>query len=128
MSESFSGSRIIAKAQEATHDVLEKTGRLLLDELSNHIAKYSPNGIEPLIGGADVVETVVVQQYLLHDEDGDRLAELGPGFHDPKAERDDLRSKEKIDHLARIVLNQGANYTKRGEAEILERSRLGGRV
>ncbi len=54
--------------------MLEQPSRLLLDELGDHVAQDGAHGVEALVGGADVVQTVVVEQDLLDDEDGDGLA------------------------------------------------------
>lgn len=56
--------------------MLEQPCSLRLDELGNHVAENGANGVEPLIGGADVVEAVVVEQNLLHNKDGDSLAKF----------------------------------------------------
>ncbi len=108
--------------------MLEEPGSLLLDQLGDHIAQDGADGIEALVGGADVVQAVVVQQDLLDDKDGDGLAKLRAGLHDAQAKGDDLSREEKVNHLRRIILHQGADDTEGGQAEILERSRFGGRV
>ena len=56
--------------------MLKKSCRLLLHKLRNHIAQYSSNGVEPLVCRADIVQSVVIKEDLLHDEDGHSLAEL----------------------------------------------------
>ena len=87
--------------------MLEEAGRLLLDELADHVAQDGSHGIKALVCRANVVETVVVQEYLLNDEDCHRLAQLGSRLHDSKTEGYYLRSKEKIDDLGRIILDKG---------------------
>jgi len=47
--------------QEAPNNMLKEPGRLLLDKLCNHVAQYRSDGIEALVCGADVVETIVVK-------------------------------------------------------------------
>lgn len=79
---------------------------MLLYQLSNHVAEDGADSIEALISGTDVVKTVVIKQDLLYDEDGNRLAELGPGLHDPQAERDNLGRQEKVDDLGGIILDK----------------------
>jgi hypothetical protein len=96
--------------------------------LSDHVAKDRTDGIEPLIGGADVVEPIVVQEDLLNDEDGDRLAQFRTCLHNSKAERDDFGSKEEVDNLGRVILDQGPDDTEGRQTEVLERPGLGGRV
>lgn len=95
--------------QEAAHNMLKEAGRLLLDQLCYHVAEDGADGVKPFVRGADVVQAIVVQQDLLHDKDGDRLAELRAGFHDAQAQRDDLRRQEEVDHLGRVILDQGAD-------------------
>lgn len=85
--------------------MFEEPSRLLLYELRNHVAEDGADGIKPLVRGTDVVKTVVIEQDLLDNEDGNRLAELGPGLHDPQTQGDDLGRKQKVDHLGRIVLD-----------------------
>ena len=114
--------------KKATDDVLEQTDRLLFDELRDHVAEDRSHRVESLVGGADVREPHVVEENLLHDKDGNRLAQLGASFHDPKAQRDDLRRQEEIDDLGGIILDQGPNDSEGGQAKVLEGPRLGGRI
>jgi hypothetical protein len=108
--------------------MLEQPGSLLFDQLAHHVAENGAYGIEPLIGGADVVEAIVVKKDLLHDEDGDSLAELRPGLHNTQTERNDLGGQQEVDDLGRVVLDKSADYTEASEPEVLERARFGGRV
>lgn len=62
--------------KEASHDVLEKSNRLLLHELVDHVAENCANCVEALVCLTDVRKTDVIEQDLLDDEDGDCLAEL----------------------------------------------------
>lgn len=62
--------------QEASDDMLEKTNCLLLHELVDHVAQYSPDCVEALVCLTDVRKADIIEQDLLNDEDGDRLAEL----------------------------------------------------
>lgn len=105
--------------------MLKEASRLLLDQLSHHVAENSAHGIETLIRGANVVEAVVVQKNLLHNENGHRLAELRSSLHDAEAQGNDLRRQQKVDDLGRVILNQRADDTKRCETQVLEGSRLG---
>jgi hypothetical protein len=68
---------------------------------------------------------MIIQQNLLHDKNCNSLAKLRTGFHYPKAEWNNFGGKEEIDHVRGIVLDERANYTKRCQAKIFERSRLG---
>lgn len=114
--------------KEASNDVLKESSGLGFNELSNHIAQHRADGIEALVGGADVVEPVVVEQNLLHDEDGDGLAKLRASLHDSKAEGDDLGGEEKVDDVGGVVLDERADDAEAGEPQVFERSRLGRRV
>jgi hypothetical protein len=111
--------------KEAPDHVFQKTGGLLLDELSNHIAQNSTNSVEPLVCGADVVEPAVIQENLLHDEYRHRLAKFRSGLHDAQAERDDLSGEEEVDDLGGVVLNKRANDPQRGESKVFKRPRFG---
>lgn len=104
--------------------MLKKSRRLRLDELGNHIAEDGADGVEALISGANVVEAVIIQQDLLHDEYGHRLAKLGASFHDAQAERDDLGGEEEVDDFGRVILDQGADNTQASQAQILEGARF----
>jgi hypothetical protein len=101
--------------------MLQQPGSLLLHQLSDHVAEDRTHSIKALVGGADVVEAVVVEQDLLDDKDGYRLAELGARLHDAQAQRDDLGGEEEVDDLSRVILDKGADDPERGKAEILER-------
>ena len=83
--------------QEATHDVLEKAYRLSLDKANHHVAENGTNGVEPLIGCADISQPRIIKQNLLNDEDGDRLGELTTSLHDAQAQRDYLGRQEEGD-------------------------------
>lgn len=48
----------------------------MLNKLSDHVTENSPDGVEPFICSADVIEPTVIEEDLLHDEDGHRLAEF----------------------------------------------------
>lgn len=114
--------------KEASHDVLEKSDRLLLHQLSDHIAEDSTHRIESLICRANVGQADVVEKYLLNDEDGNGLAQLGPGLHDTKAQRNNLGGQEEVDHIRRVILHQGSDNAQRREAQVFEGARFRGRV
>ena len=77
--------------------MLEKTDGLLLYELVDHVAKNGTNCVKALIRLANVCETNVIQQNLLHNEDSDCLAELRTCFHDTEAKGDNLGREEEVD-------------------------------
>lgn len=108
--------------------MLEETDSLLLDQLGDHIAENGADGIEALVRRADIAQTDVVKEYLLDDENRDRLAQLGAGLHDAEAKRDDLSGEKEIDYVRGVVLHQGPDDTQRSETEVFERARLRGRV
>lgn len=47
--------------KKAADDMLEQADGLLLDQLVDHVAEDGANGIEPLVGLADVCETNIIQ-------------------------------------------------------------------
>lgn len=100
--------------------MLQKPCGLLLHQLRNHVAKNSSNSVESFICGTNIVETMIVKQYLLNNKDCNRLAELRAGFHDPKAQWDNLGCQEEVDHIGGIVFNKSTNNTKRGQSKIFE--------
>ena len=102
--------------------------RPLIHQILYHIAQHAAHGVESLVSLADVVQAHVVEQDLLDDEDGDRLAELGAGLHDAEAERDDLGGEEEVDHVGGVVLNESADHAERGQAQVFEGAGFGGCV
>ena len=95
--------------QKAAHNMLQQARRLLFNQLQNHIAEDSTNSIESLVSGTNIVEAVVVQEYFLNNEYGNRFAQLRPGFHDPKAQWNDLSREEEVDDIGRVILDQCSN-------------------
>lgn len=114
--------------EKATNDMLQESGGLLLDQLRHHVAQDGADGIEPLIRGTDVVESMVIKKNLLYNENGHGLAQLGTRLHDSQAQWDNLRGQEKVDHIRRVILDERSDDTKRGETKVFEGSRLGSRV
>src|SRR3954463_14561049 len=96
--------------------------------MTDHVIEHRRNCVEPLIRLADVRETGIIQQDLLHDEYRDRLGYLRARLHDPKAEWNDLCAEEKIYHLAVVVLDEGSDDTEGCQAQVFEGAGLGGRV
>jgi hypothetical protein len=85
--------------QKASDDVFQQSGRLLLDQLRNHIAQHCAHSIEPLVSCTYIVQAMVIEQYLLDDKDGHGLAEFGAGLHDAETERNDFGGQQKVDHV-----------------------------
>lgn len=104
--------------------MLQEPDGLLVNELSDHITKNSANSVESLVGLADVLQSHVIEQDLLNDEDSNGLAELRSSLHDTEAERDDLCGEEEVDDFCRVILDQSADDTKRRQAKVFKGSRL----
>lgn len=105
---------VVAEPEVAPDDVLEQPNRLTLNELADHVAEDSPNGVKALVRLADVGQAKVVEQDLLDDKDSDRLGELRSRLHDAQAEGDDLGRQEEVDDRRVVVLlvqgGQGQDY------------------
>ena len=114
--------------KETSHDVLEKSDCLLLHQLSDHIAEDSAHRIEPFVGRTNVRQTDVIEEDLLNDEDGNGLAELRSGFHNTKAQRDNLGGQKEVDNIGRVILHQSSYHAEGGEAQVFKRARFRGRV
>lgn len=102
--------------------MFQESYSLLLDQLIDHVAQYRPNGVKALVCLAYVLQAEVVEQNLLYNEDGHRLAEFTAGLHDAETKRDDLGGEEKVDDFARVVLDQSTNHAERGQAQVFKRS------
>lgn len=114
--------------QKTPHNVLKQPHSLLIHQLSNHVAQHSTHGIESLVCLADILQAHVIEQYLLHDEDCDRFAQLGPRLHNTEAERDDLGGEEEVDDFGAVVFDEGADHAQGGQAKIFEGPGFRGRV
>ena len=114
--------------KKAAHNVLEQAHCLLLYQLVHHVTKHCANSVEAFVCLADVGQANVVEQNLLYDENGDRLAEFRPCLHDTQTKWDDLGGEKEVDDLGRVVLDKRANNTKRCKTEVFERTGLGGSV
>ena len=64
--------------------MLQESHSLGLDQLVDHIAEHCPDSIEAFISLTDVGEAHLVEEDFLDDEDGDGLAQLRAGLHDPE--------------------------------------------
>ena len=100
--------------------MFQQANSLLLDELIDHVAENRTDGVETLIGLADIRKANVVKENLLNNEDCNRFAELRASLHDAKAERNDLRGQEEVDHIGGIVFDEGADDAEGSEAQILK--------
>ena len=104
--------------------MLQKTGRLLLNKLGDHVAENSSDCIEPFICGTNIIQSMIIKEYLLHNEYCDRLAELRACFHDSKAKRDDFCCEEEVDDIRGIILDKSSNDSQRGQSQVFEGPRL----
>ena len=79
--------------------MLQQPCRLLLDELRDHIAEHRAHSVETLVGSTYVVQSMIVEEDLLDNEDSDSLAELRSRLHDPKAKWNDLGCQEEVNDI-----------------------------
>lgn len=125
----LSCSQVVREAEVTSDYMLEQTNCLRLDELGDHVTEHGANCIEAFVGLADVGKAHLVEEDFLDDEYGDRLAEFRAGLHDAQTEGYDLGAEQEVDDIRVVVLfDQGPDHPERGEAEVLERPGLGGRV
>jgi hypothetical protein len=85
--------------EKTSNDVFQKTSRLLFHKLRDHVAEDSADGKESFVGGAYVIEAVIIEEDLLHNENRNSLAQFGPGLHDTETQRYNLRREKKIDNF-----------------------------
>lgn len=108
--------------------MLQQPNGLLIHQLRHHIRQDCAHSVKALICLANVLQAHVVEENLLHDEDGDGLTQLGAGLHDAQAERDDLGREQEVDDFGAVVLDQRADDAEGSQAEVLEGAGLGGGV
>jgi hypothetical protein len=125
LSQSLSRACVVAQSQEAPNNMLQKTNCLLFYQLIDHVAQNGTNGVEAFICLADVCQSDIVEEYLLHDKNGDGLGELGAGFHDSEAERDNLGGEEEVDDFTRVILDECADDAEGCKTKVFEGSRFG---
>lgn len=94
--------------------MLQQPDSLLIHKLRDHIAQHRPDRIKPLVRLANVLQAHIVQQNLLHDEDGDGFAQLAAGLHDAQAQRDDLGREQEVDDVRGVVFDQRADHAEGG--------------
>lgn len=104
--------------------MLQEPHSLLVNELSDHITENGANSVESLVGLADILQSHVIKQDLLNDEDSNGLAKLRSSLHDTEAERNDLSGQEEVDDFCRVILDQSTDDTERCQAEVLKGPRL----
>mmetsp|Transcript_25140 Transcript_25140/g.52069 ORF Transcript_25140/g.52069 Transcript_25140/m.52069 type:complete len:349 (+) Transcript_25140:249-1295(+) len=116
---------IVAQPQITPNDVLQQPHRRTEDQTPDHVIEHGAHGVEPFGSGAHVRQADFVEEYLLHDEGGDGLAEFGPRLHDAEAERYDFRLEQKVDDVGIVHFDQGADDSQGGETEVLEGAGFG---
>lgn len=109
--------------------MLEEANGLSVCEIVDHDSQNIDDGVEALIGMANICQTDLVQQDFLDDENGDRLGELCAVLHNPQTEGDNFCSEEEVDDLGIICrvdgfiacrLDECADDTQGGQTEIFE--------
>lgn len=70
--------------------MLQQSNSLRIDQIVDHRAQDGTDGVEAFVCLTDVCQPEIVEQNLLHDEDGDCFGELRSGLHDAETERDDF--------------------------------------
>lgn len=65
--------------------MLQEPNRLLLHQLSDHVAENGPDRVESFVSMANVSESGIVKKYFLHNKYGYCLAQLRTSLHDSKA-------------------------------------------
>ena len=108
--------------------MLKKSCCLLLHQLRNHIAQDRSHSIESLICGADVVQSMIIEENLLDDEDGHCFAELRTGFHYSKAQRNDFCGQQEVDDIRRIVFDKSPDDAEGCKTQVLKGSRFRGGI
>lgn len=94
--------------------MLQKSDCLGFDELVDHVAQDSTDGVEALVSMADVCEACFVEEDLLDDEDRHRFGEFRASFHDAKAEGYDFRGEKEVDDgIVVILLQSGECFSTR---------------
>ena len=84
--------------------MLEKSDRLRLHQLIDHVAEHRADSVESLVGVAYIGQAGLVEEDLLNYEDGDGLRKLRTSFHDAEAEWDDLCGKKEMYDRVVVVL------------------------
>ena len=104
-----SRERCLDIPQETPDDVLQQPHSLLLHQMAYHVAQHRPHRIESLVRVTYVFQSTVIKQDFLHDEDGDSLAQLTPGFHHAQAERNDLSREKEVDDVGRVIFDKSTD-------------------
>jgi len=114
--------------KETPHNMLQQPCRLLLNKLRNHIAKHCAYRVETLVCSTDVIQSMVIEKYLLHNEYGHSFAKLGASLHDAQAQRDNFRCKKKVYDIGGVILDKRTDDTEGGQSQVFKRSGLRGSI
>lgn len=71
--------------------MLQEANSLGLDERLDHVGEDGSDSVEALVRLTDILQSEVVEEDLLDDEDGNRLGQLRASLHDTQTQRDYLR-------------------------------------
>lgn len=93
---------------------------MLFHKLTNHVTKDGANGVESFVSSTNVVQTTVVEENLLNDEDGNCLAQFRAGLHYPETEGNDLRRQEEVDDLGGVVLDKCSDNAQGSQPQVFE--------
>jgi hypothetical protein len=117
LSESLAGARIVAQTaidvrtrtvwklnwenlpEKTADNVLEQSCGLLLNQLGYHVAQDSSNSVESFISGANIVQSVIIEENLLDDKNSHGFTELRSSFHDAEAQGDNFCSQEEVNDI-----------------------------
>lgn len=86
--------------------MFKKTDGLGLHQLVHHVAENGAYRIEALISMAYIGQASLVEQYLLHDEDGYSFRQFRASLHDPETKRNNFGWKKEMDDSVIVVLLQ----------------------
>ena len=87
--------------------MLEQTHSLGLDQLVDHVAKDSTNGVEPLVCVADVGQPSLVQKDFLDDENRNGFGQFRARLHDAQAQGNNFRGQEEVNDRGVVILLEG---------------------
>lgn len=71
--------------------MFEESYSLCLHKLVDHVTQNGADGVEPLVGVADISQASLIQENLLHDENCYSFRKLRTRLHDTQAERNYFR-------------------------------------
>jgi len=84
--------------------MLEQSHRLTFYQCLNHVGKHGSNGVETLVCLTDVLQSEVVEEDLLDDENGNSFGKFRSRLHYSQAEGNDFGRKQEVDNIRVFVL------------------------